>query len=112
MSNIYAPIQFISTCASPDLLLTAANASRSIVFEPNDLLLHAACTTKTREILCGMGGEGEVGEGEGVLYKTKRVVVGKCEGINKAGPKSGVEIFALATDEVNIPGLADREVIY
>jgi hypothetical protein len=106
MNNIYAPIQFISTCASPPLLLTAANASRSIVFEPNDLPLHAACTTKTREIYVEWEGEGK-GKGERECYTRRRGWWWARE-INKAGPKSGVEIFALATDEVNIPGLASR----
>jgi len=46
--------------------------------------------------LCGMGRGGEGKAGEGVLYKTKWVVVvvGMCEGHQQGCPKSGVEIFA------------------
>jgi hypothetical protein len=60
--------------------------------------------------LCGMGGEGE-GEGEGkagegVLYKTKWVVVvvGMCEGHQQGRSEKRCRDFCLATeDEVNIP---------
>jgi hypothetical protein len=56
--------------------------------------------------LCGMGGEGE-GEGKagkGVLYKTKWVVVGMCEGHQQGRSEKRCRDFCLATtDEVNIP---------
>jgi hypothetical protein len=52
--------------------------------------------------LCGMGGEGE-GEGkagEGVLYKTKWVVVGKGEANQQGRSEKRCRDFCLATDEV------------
>ena len=48
--------------------------------------------------LCGMGGEGEGKAGEGVLYKTKWVVVAMCEGHQQGRSEKRCRDFLLSDD--------------